>query len=312
LKKNLSFLITAGNAFAMRSSVLWAGAAVSQIVDPLLLLLDPYERGLTMFWPDEKKWQKFKEFKEGIQAPWKKISEAMNTRDPQLLGEALAEIEFQVASVGIMVLGGAKMFEGVIARERVGLPGGGSAPRGGRGGAGGPSGGRQPVAPPPKPTGFITKEMLEYYRGVGSGGVPENAPGNKIWPNSWVRYFSPQMRAAYRLTLRDGLLFDARGNLFDTAAAPGGRAIFVMDRFGDIYAYPGPSIPGRLHHSSLLAGEPVAMAGDMKATGGRITDLSRETGHYETTLDMLNQFIGRLRWGGADVSQIKIEPYMGP
>ena len=305
LKETLSFLKTAVGAFETRRTELWVGAAASLIADPLLMLRDPYERGLTMFWPDEKKWQKFNQFKEGLQAPWKKLSNALNTRDPQLLGESLAEVEFQVNSTTIMLLEGGKMAKGAIAPERAALPGDPSAPPGGRGGGGGPFGGRQPVAPPPKPTGFITKEMVEYYRG-------ENVPGNKIWPGSWVRYFSPQMRAAFKLTLRDGLLFDARGKPFDTATAAEGTAIFVMDRDGNIYAFPGSSVPGHLHHSSLLAGEPVAMAGDIKVTEGRITNVSNKSGHYEPTLEMLTQFIDHLRWGGVDVSKIKIEPYKEP
>jgi len=88
--------------------------------------------------------------------------------------------------------------------------------------------------------------------------------------------------------------------------------MFVMDRAGNIYAWSTERVPGRRNHSSLLAGGPVATAGEIKAAGGRITDVSNESGHYETTLEMLNQFIYRLRWGGVDVSGIKVEPYKGP
>jgi len=146
---------------------------------------------------------------------------------------------------------------------------------------------------------------VEEYRG-------EQFPRNKVWPEGrWVHYFT-KMREAFRLTIRDGLLYDSRGKPFDTAAAPEGKAMFVMDRAGNIYAWSTERVPGRRNHSSLLAGGPVATAGEIKAAGGRITDVSNESGHYETTLEMLNQFIYRLRWGGVDVSGIKVEPYKGP
>ncbi|WP_156371317.1 hypothetical protein [Nocardia arizonensis] len=95
--------------------------------------------------------------------------------------------------------------------------------------------------------------------------VGENIPGNSIWPGSAVKYLSAEERKAYELTVRDGKIYDANGNLFDTTAAStahsgDGKAIFVMDENGKLYASTYHA-PGQFHHSSFLAGQPVSGAG---------------------------------------------------
>ena len=84
------------------------------------------------------------------------------------------------------------------------------------------------------------------------------------WPG--VTYLDDAGRELYRITIHDGLVYDSRGQLFDTsngvsAFGPGneGRAIFVMDEHGNLYAstYQEFQI---FHHSSLLAGGEVADA----------------------------------------------------
>ncbi|WP_162958394.1 hypothetical protein [Nocardia yunnanensis] len=109
--------------------------------------------------------------------------------------------------------------------------------------------------------------------------VGEHIPGNDRWNGTHVRYLAAAERSPYKLTVENGLLYDSRGNLFDTTTArtlwtpQGGRAIFVMDENGDIYSSPD-HVLGRFHHSSLLAGSPVAAAGEIAAENGRILLIS--------------------------------------
>jgi hypothetical protein len=100
-----------------------------------------------------------------------------------------------------------------------------------------------------------------------------------------VRYLGWLGRQRYRLTVRNGLLYDRSGKLFDTrdANAPSRssqpRAIFVVGPKGEFYAAKDHK-PGLLHHSSFLAGKQVAAAGDFEVIDGVLTSVSNHTGHY--------------------------------
>ena len=128
--------------------------------------------------------------------------------------------------------------------------------------------------------------------------VGEQYPGGPMgWPG--VTYVDDAARDGYRLTVHDGLLYDSQGNPFDTIDGKSafgrdsdGRAIFVMDRDGNLYA----SIFQEyrvFHHSSLLAGRDVAAAGEMLVRDGRIELLTDRSGHYmpgrERTQQVLDQ-----------------------
>jgi len=138
--------------------------------------------------------------------------------------------------------------------------------------------------------GYSTTPMDPYYGG-------EHLPGNT---NNWlqgrstVTYLDDTGRQAYKLTTKNGLLYDAKGNLFDTAGGSslhrggGGRAIFVMDSTGNIYAsnYHGK---GKFHHSSFLAGGPVAAAGEISVVRGKLTEITDRSGHYKPAPKFLAQ-----------------------
>jgi hypothetical protein len=64
--------------------------------------------------------------------------------------------------------------------------------------------------------------------------------------------------------------------------------IFVMDAQGRIYAYPEPK-SGEIHHSSLAAGQPVALAGQLVIKNGYITHIDNMSGHYQPTLEQLSR-----------------------
>jgi hypothetical protein len=127
--------------------------------------------------------------------------------------------------------------------------------------------------------------------------IGEDVPGNKIWAGSAVTYLSPAGRAPYALTFRGGRICDAAGNLFDTTDAESlfsdGRAIFVMDADGNFFASKDQRV-GEFHHSSLVAGHPVAAAGELEVKGGVLTALSDKSGHYTPAQRYTAQAIDRL------------------
>ena len=150
-------------------------------------------------------------------------------------------------------------------------------------------------------------EMLEQYRGE------DDRSNGERWNRPFVvRYLSVDERAQYLLTVRDGLLYDSSGNLFDTTNArtahgKQNRAIFVMDRDGAVYASKDHD-PGVFHHSSLLAGGPVASAGEMEVIEGRVMVISNASGHYRPQPRIGDQILAELsRRGVRSTAEIELE-----
>ena len=159
---------------------------------------------------------------------------------------------------------------------------------------------RLEVRPPPATAKFQqTVGMLAHYDG-------EHQAGNKVWPTK-VTYLDEQQRQEYKLTVRDGKIYDAKGELFDTAAAAtvlgGGKAIFVMDHDGNMFASTSHAV-GKFHHSSFLAGQPVAAAGEIEVHNGEIVSLNRKSGHYRPSEAQLNQVAQNLTSLGLSDFQI--------
>jgi hypothetical protein len=108
-------------------------------------------------------------------------------------------------------------------------------------------------------------------------------------PSNGVRYFDEAGREQFRLVV-DGegkLRRASTGELFDSAAGSShwggdGRAVFVMDTNGNLYASTYHK-PGDFHHSSFLAGGDVASAGELTVRNGTVTGMNNSSGHYQPT-----------------------------
>jgi hypothetical protein len=137
-------------------------------------------------------------------------------------------------------------------------------------------------APPATAKFQKTTGMMAQYDGEQTG---------KVWGTK-VAYLDEQQRQQYKLTVHNGKIYDAKGELFDTASAAtvlgGGKAIFVMDHDGNMYASTAHAV-GKFHHSSFLAGQPVAAAGEIEVHNGEVTVVNRKSGHYRPTESQLNQ-----------------------
>lgn len=161
--------------------------------------------------------------------------------------------------------------------------------------------------PPPKLDGappLKTGEMNPHYQG-------ENLPNNNVWPGQQVTYLDDAGRETYRVIPRDGKLVDVHGNPFDTTSGArfhsgDGRAIYVMDHQGNVYASNTPGV-GQFHHSSFLGGKPVASAGELRVRDGVVEVLSDRSGHYMPTRAMTQQAVERLRAQGIPLRDDQIQ-----
>jgi hypothetical protein len=137
----------------------------------------------------------------------------------------------------------------------------------------------------------------------------EEIPGNAIWGTA-VKYLTHTERAAFRLEIAKGLLYDYAGQPFDTTGAyslhsDDARAIFVMDDDGTFYASKRQRV-GEFHHSSLVAGGPVAAAGEIEAQNGQLLAISDKSGHYRPGRAFTQQAIDELTKNGVDISKVKL------
>jgi hypothetical protein len=124
------------------------------------------------------------------------------------------------------------------------------------------------------------KPLLDRYRYETQAGHPDNPFGTP------VRRLSDSQREAYRVYFDDeGVLRKASdGTPFDSSAAQTwdgqSKAIFVMDEDGNMYASTYQRA-GEFHHSTLSNGQPVAGAGELVATNGRVQYITARSGHYQ-------------------------------
>lgn len=118
---------------------------------------------------------------------------------------------------------------------------------------------------------------------------------------------TPEERAPYRIVVRENRLFWLDGvTPVDTDVCLGRGAIFVMDCHGSIYI----SLfhrRGEFHHSSFLAGAPVAAAGEVEVENGVIQSISNRSGHYQTDVNHFKQVIAELQKRGIELRPSQIE-----
>ena len=110
---------------------------------------------------------------------------------------------------------------------------------------------------------------------------------------------TPETQAASTVTVSGGRLKRSAthaqaGADVDTAAsvthAAGlGWEIFVVGPGGDLHM--ASHKIGKFHHSSLLGGGSVAMAGELQVNGGVVTTMSNKSGHYSPTAQAFIRFL---------------------
>lgn len=124
---------------------------------------------------------------------------------------------------------------------------------------------------------------------------------------SAVRYLNEVETESLRVRQKNGMLVLPNGNPLNGLQ----KAAYVMDSAGGIFILDNrdPRFSpqrGRLNHSSLLRGEPVAAAGEITFDEqGRIIEIDRKSGHYYPGRKQLEQFLSQLQKLGVDLSHAK-------
>ena len=138
-----------------------------------------------------------------------------------------------------------------------------------------------------------------------------------------VKYLSEEERTAAQVSFAGGVLKrDANWKPTTKAGAkekdksggePGGAIPVNTDKSVTHFTGPGWEIfvasgegemfmtshkVGMMHHSSLLGGRPVLVAGEIKAVGGRIQEMSNKSGHYLPSPEQFAQFLHFLHKDG--------------
>lgn len=122
--------------------------------------------------------------------------------------------------------------------------------------------------------------------------LPES---ERVADRGFVIYFDERERLDYLVFILGSELRFMDGTLLD------GKYNFVMSPQGEIFAsskvwaLDAQGIYRRLHHSSFLAGAPVAAAGTLLVEKGQIIKCDNHSGHYKPDGKLNEQFLRRLR-----------------
>ena len=159
---------------------------------------------------------------------------------------------------------------------------------------------------------FPTLSMLAQYRGEEKKGV---------------RYLTHKEQQAHLLHICDGLLCDVQGLplnskftgpkeplkvfpkfLEDRSAESQGYAIYVMDAKGQIYVS-FEAKPKKFHHSSLLAGQAVAAAGEVIIFQGQLYAINNQSGHYQPPPIVIKRVLSVLKAGGVSTQGVLVKHF---
>jgi len=160
-----------------------------------------------------------------------------------------------------------------------------------------------------------TLEMLPEFRNENTVGQPLMINGMKVGDMPPVHYMSEAERAQCKLTVKDGLIYKANGELFDTHTLKPGefqqdrfQAILVMDKERNLYATNHyNSMISTLRHSSFLSGGPVAAAAQIEVVEGRLVAGNGRSGHYHPTKENNLQLLEVFESQGVDMDEVDFE-----
>ncbi len=169
--------------------------------------------------------------------------------------------------------------------------------------------GARPSTPVPPvvqaaPPRYVTYPMGEQYRGEHEG---KAASGHTL------RYYTAEERARLEVRPCGGRLCDVDGRPLDPDLANhperSGTLMYAMTGDGRLYGTFDFKLHV-IHHSSLLAGEPAACAGDMLVVDGEVMEVDNVSGHYKPPAEALDQVVKQLRSLGVDLGRTKVN-YFG-
>lgn len=160
--------------------------------------------------------------------------------------------------------------------------------------------------------GYKLLPLLTQYRGEEKKGV---------------HYFSSAEQAQHKVLIKDGKLWHHKEVLNPKVKRPQslpqhapvppplpaqaralGYAIYVVDQKGQFYVS-FESEKDKIHHSSLLAGAPVACAGELLVFQGELILINNQSGHYRPPPKALEQAVHALSTAGIDMSKVLVKTF---
>lgn len=166
---------------------------------------------------------------------------------------------------------------------------------------------------PAQAKNFKTKNLLDKYTGENARCTRGQRETLCCTPDEQhpllVKYYSLAERQQFKLEFRDGKVMQA-GRTLPHVSQNDSRTerdyIYSMDTEGNIYVKEAsPALVCKFHHSSFVAGAPVAGAGQMKIKDGRVTFIDNFSGHYHPPDELLDQVLAVLRENKVEVEQIR-------
>ena len=133
-------------------------------------------------------------------------------------------------------------------------------------------------------------------------------PGDK--KNRMVRYLSVEERQRFKMDIVDGKLMQG-GKLLphiEPGADPNTEIeyLYSMDEQGAIFIEKAsPMLTCKFHHSSFVAGAPVAGAGQIKIRQGKATFIDNCSGHYRPSDDLMDQVLSLLKQQNIEVDRVR-------
>lgn len=128
--------------------------------------------------------------------------------------------------------------------------------------------------------------------------------------NLGVKYFNNRERSALKIMVKDGLLYNSKGEKLDPQldqpkhAGRSGKAIFTISIDGQFWVCFDQRY-GYIHHSSLLAGAPVLSAGELVLEDGQLLSISNASGHYKPSAKSLVVALKLLANMGVNLSEVE-------
>jgi hypothetical protein len=120
-----------------------------------------------------------------------------------------------------------------------------------------------------------------------------------------IVWLTPEQSEKYRVVIKDGKFYDAMGNLYpDTKSSHENHFNYVMDAAGNFFLF-NEWEEKTIHHSSIVAGGPVAGAGEIIVKDGSIRFIDSNTGHYRKAYKTFSNVLLELQANGVDTHALE-------